>query len=164
MVLNQAKNKLYKLIVQELTLLLETAQQAANQAYETATNGQTVAENKYDTFGLEASYLAAGQSKRVAQCANDLKVFQALGMSVFDKDDKIDLFALVTIEDEQKTIHHYFMSPVSGGVKIQCDDLGIILITPASPLGKALFGLYTDDEFELLVAGSKHQYLVLRVE
>ena len=54
------KAKLHQTIITALNVVLETSKKAAIQAHETATNGETVAENKYDTFALEASYLAAG--------------------------------------------------------------------------------------------------------
>jgi len=40
------------------------AEQAARAAHETATHEECVAENKYDSLGLEAAYLATGQARR----------------------------------------------------------------------------------------------------
>ena len=40
------------------------AEQAARAAHETATHEENIAENKYDTLGLEAAYLATGQARR----------------------------------------------------------------------------------------------------
>ena len=40
------------------------AEQAAQAAHETATHEENIAENKYDTLGLEAAYLATGQVRR----------------------------------------------------------------------------------------------------
>ena len=40
------------------------AEQAVRAAHETATHEENIAENKYDTLGLEAAYLATGQVRR----------------------------------------------------------------------------------------------------
>ena len=44
--------------------LLQT-ELAARAAHEAATHEENIAENKYDTLGLEAAYLATGQARRV---------------------------------------------------------------------------------------------------
>ena len=72
------KAQLHQTIINALLVVLETSKNAAIQAHEAATNGETVAENKFDTFDLEASYLAAGQSKRVSESEEKINIFQQL--------------------------------------------------------------------------------------
>ena len=45
------------------------AEQAVRAAHETATHEENIAENKYDTLGLEAAYLATGQVRRAEASA-----------------------------------------------------------------------------------------------
>ena len=52
------KHAVLQLILEKLTVDLDIVQRAAQTAYETATHEENIAENKYDTLGLEASYLA----------------------------------------------------------------------------------------------------------
>ena len=47
-------------VLERLAEDLLQAEQAALAAHETATHEENIAENKYDTLGLEAAYLAAG--------------------------------------------------------------------------------------------------------
>lgn len=68
------KKKLLRLITEKLAADTEVAVRSAQTAHETATHEENVAENKYDTLGLEAAYLAAGQSRRVEE------IRQALGL------------------------------------------------------------------------------------
>lgn len=49
------KQSVCQLILQQLRDDLEVAVRAAQTAYETATHEENIAENKYDTLGLEAS-------------------------------------------------------------------------------------------------------------
>ncbi len=57
------KQTVHQLILDKLKIDLDIAERAAQTAYETATHEENIAENKYDTLGLEASYLAAGQAE-----------------------------------------------------------------------------------------------------
>ena len=59
------KKTLLRLITEKLAAVLEVAVRAAQTAHETATHEENGAEKMYDTLGLEAAYLAAGQSRRV---------------------------------------------------------------------------------------------------
>ena len=59
------KTNVIKTIIALLEVQYQTAIDAAKEAHSTATDDETIAENKYDTFALEASYLAHGQSQRV---------------------------------------------------------------------------------------------------
>ena len=51
-------------VLERLAEDLLQAEQAVQAAHETATHKENIAENKYDTLGLEAGYLATGQARR----------------------------------------------------------------------------------------------------
>ena len=51
-------------VLERLAEDLLQAEQAMRAAHETATHEENIAENKYDTLGLEAAYLATGQARR----------------------------------------------------------------------------------------------------
>ena len=53
---------------------------------------ESVAETKWDTFGLENSYLAHGQSVRVAECETDLAYFRKFSFA--ESDEVTDGFCL----------------------------------------------------------------------
>ncbi|WP_236860664.1 hypothetical protein [Candidatus Reidiella endopervernicosa] len=82
------KSELHENILQVLTALCRVANKAAMDAYNTATDDENVAENKYDTLGLEASYLAQGQAQRVAECEADLAVFRQLEPRLFERSSR----------------------------------------------------------------------------
>lgn len=147
------KTQLHKIIIEALENIRDTAIKAAEQAHETATHTEAIAENKYDTFGLEASYLAEGQSRRVEQADADLHAFTKLTIKDFDDDDIISFGAYITLENAARDLQHLFLSPVAGGITVDYDDKKVMLITGASPLGKALIGSYLDDEVS---AGNAH--------
>jgi hypothetical protein len=128
---------------------LDVSHKAALQAYEQATNDESVAENKYDTFGLEASYLAHGQSKRVIECEKDLALFVKFKAQYQAVRPIVSVGCLVKLIDQASMVQYFFISPVAGGTKVMLNNEFITLISTTSPLGKGLLGREEGDELEL---------------
>ena len=147
--MNIDKPTLHKLIEEQILSTINNAITAASQAYETATHKENKAENKYDTLGLEAAYLAEGQSKRVLELEQSLASFQHLEIKHYKNDMEIGLSALVCLASNNAESKYMFISPVAGGTLIQYQDLNIVLITPSSPLGTALINSMLGDEISL---------------
>lgn len=152
------KSLVIKTITKMLEERFETAVSAARQAYDAATDKETVAENKYDTFGLEASYLAHGQSQRVLDCENDLKQFLAMELKKFTADDEIAVGAFISLIDDMGKSIRCFISPCAGGQTFIFENLSCMLITPSSPLGKSLMGSYLDDEVKVAIGTDLKYY------
>ncbi|MGS0674281.1 GreA/GreB family elongation factor [Shewanella sp. 30m-9] len=159
---------------------------AANRAHETATGSESVAENKYDTFGLEASYLAHGQSMRAAQCKADLEAFKHLFASItgFDMPDdivssglanevrskldcnkqrQVSLGRVVVLIDDDDKRQYLFVGPSAGGLKIEFDGLLVMIVTPASPLGAAMMNKPQGEEFSLTLGETKRYFEIVSV-
>ena len=157
------KELLHQTILAELNSLRQDAINSAMQAYNTATHEENVADNKYDTLGLEASYLAHGQAKRVATCEASLTAFAELKTTHFTQQTAISLGALTYLMDDNDVEQILFLSPVSGGVKVNVSGLSITLITPSAPLGKKIMGCYVDDEIDIELAGQKNHYYITAI-
>ena len=157
------KELLHQTILAELNTLRQDAINAAMQAYNTATHEENIADNKYDTLGLEASYLAQGQAKRVAHCEANITAFAELKTTRFTQQTAISLGALIFLMDDRDSEQILFLAPVSGGVKINVSGQSITLITPSAPLGKKLMGCYVDDEIDIELAGNKHHYNITAI-
>ena len=142
------KIKLQEAIILELDAIFKRAQDSALRAYQTATHKENVAENKYDTLGLEASYLAHGQGKRVVECETNMTMFRSLKVAEYTSDMKIDVGALVVLSDENDQQQLLFLGPCAGGVKFKFENKEIFIITPSSPIGRELIGRFVEDEFE----------------
>ena len=132
------KKRVYQLILDRLESDLEIAVGAARSAHEAATHEENVAENKYDTLGLEAAYLAAGQSRRVEEIRQALARFQNLVLRDFDPDQGIQTSALVQLADQDDCHMWLFLGPDAAGLKVALDGKEILVISPRSPLGGAL--------------------------
>lgn len=154
------KHAVHQLVLEKLTLDLDIAQRAAQTAYETATHEENIAENKYDTLGLEASYLAAGQAKRVEEIRQALVLCQNMPLRAYDDQRGIEIGALLGLEDEKGRQQWLFLAPDAAGLKVDVVGQPVTVITPRSPLGKSLVGKFEGDEVEILVAGARQHFTV----
>ncbi|WP_454187343.1 GreA/GreB family elongation factor [Pseudomonas sp. ADAK2 TE3594] len=157
------KPTVHQLIIDKLRIDLDIAERAAQTAYETATHEENIAENKYDTLGLEASYLAAGQARRVEEIRQSLALCQNLTLRPYDDQRGIEVGALLGLEDEKGREQCLFLAPDAAGLKVDLVGQLITVITPRSPLGKSLLGKFEGDEVEILVAGARQQFSVTEV-
>lgn len=143
------KKHVYQLILARLEADLEIAVAAARSAHEAATHEESVAENKYDTLGLEASYLAAGQARRVEEIRQALARFQNLVLRDFDPAQGIQTSALVQLVDQDARCKWLFLGPDAAGLKVTLDAQEILVISPRSPLGGALLNHQPGDELQV---------------
>jgi len=131
-------------LAEDLALYLR----AARSAQAEATDEQSKAENKYDTRGLEASYLARGQSRQAAEAQQALAQFQALSDQPFAATAPIDLGALVELKDRRGSTW-FFLGPSMGGTEVTLDGEEITVVTPPSPLGQQLMGRKAGERVKL---------------
>lgn len=154
------KTDLLQRIVQALEHDMDLLQRAAQTAYEAATAQENIAENKYDTLGLEASYLATGQARRAAEIRQALLAYQQLALRDYDPARGIQVSNLVVLEDLQGQQRLLFLGPEGAGLKIGEGAAQVTVITPRAPLGQALLGKRVDEEVSLVLAGVTQAYVV----
>jgi transcription elongation GreA/GreB family factor len=140
------KEDLLRGIVAALAADLATLTAAAKGAHAAATHEECAPDNKYDTTALEASYVAQGQANRAAEIRRALERYRALTLRSFGEETPIRLTALVTLESDDGSRRRVFVGPDAGGLKVGEGETECIVITPESPLGRALLGRVCDDE------------------
>lgn len=156
------KKKLINVIIEKLRGDLALYHKAAGAARAEATHEQSKAENKYDTRGLEASYLARGQSRQAAEIAQAIAHFEKLTVREFGAGDSVDTGAVVKLQAGKET-STYFIGPRAGGTEVINDNEEVLVITPESPLGSQLVGRKAGDKCELELGGRKQQFKVMNV-
>ena len=156
------KSAVIAAIVTKLGEELAVYLKAAQASREEATHESSKAENKYDTRGLEASYLARGQSRQIADLEAAVSEFQNLRARTFREGEPIDVGALVELE-QGKERTFYFIGPRAGGTEVELEKHEILVITPQSPLGAQLFGKKQGDLLKLTLPGSQNKYKVVSV-
>ncbi|MDY7561357.1 transcription elongation factor GreAB [Pseudomonas sp. CCC3.2] len=158
------KYTVLQLIIAKLKIDLDVLQRAAQTAYETATHEENIAENKYDTLGLEASYLATGQARRVEEIRHSLGALQNLKLRPFDRLRGIQIGDLVNLEANRGGQQQLFIGPGAAGLKIQQGNKSITVITPHAPLGKNLIGRAQGDIVEIVINHERQSFEVKEVQ
>lgn len=157
------KRALIQKIVAQLTSELGVYFRAAQNSRAEATHEQSKAESKYDTRGLEASYLARGQSKQAAELEAAIAEFEKLEVRKFATGAGIGIGALVELEVGGETAF-YFIGPRAGGTEVVQDKREILVITPQSPLGAQLLEKKQGERPQLVLAGKKQAGRIVSVE
>src|SRR3982750_3351155 len=104
------KSLLLQKIVAQLTADLEVLERAAQASHAEATHESSKAENKYDTRGMEAAYLAGGQAKQAKEIVDSINEYGVLKVKEFETSDPIEMTALVEVETEG-VVGTYFIGP-----------------------------------------------------
>jgi transcription elongation GreA/GreB family factor len=142
----------------ESDLALQTA--AALTSRDEATDEESKPENKYDMHAQEAAYLAEGQARLAAEIREALTHFAAMPLPTFGPEEPIALGALITLAGDGRDLF-YFLGPRSGGTEVTVNGNAILVITPASPLGRQLLGRRRGDAVTL--PGSKRPHRITAV-
>jgi len=147
------KSQLLQQIIASLQGDLAILSNAARHAHSAATHEECLPDNKYDTTALEASYIAQGQANRAQEIQAALDTYRNLELRDFTPDTPIRLTALITLEDEDGGRRQVFLGPEAGGLRIAAPTGEIVVVTPASPLGRNLIGKQAGDQLETGPAG-----------
>jgi transcription elongation GreA/GreB family factor len=147
-------------LVAVLSAALDAARASHAAAVAGATDDEARPENDKDTRGLEQSYLARGQAARVAELEAATTETTALVMKRFPPTAAVAMCALVEV-DEGGVRHRYFIAPHGGGTVLAG---GVQVVTPASPIGRALLGKRVDDEIEFRLPGKRRSLVIVSIE
>jgi transcription elongation GreA/GreB family factor len=158
-----------KLLLQQQVLShlaqdLLQVEQALREAHETATHEENIAENKYDTLGLEAAYLATGQARRAEALRQAMAQWRQFRPRPYDASQGIQLGALVCLADTDDKQQHLFLGPMGGSMKLLSGTQLVQVISSEAPLGRALLGKCEGDDVSIGVDAVRQQFEVLRVD
>src|SRR5688572_25311184 len=156
------KKKLVQAVIEQLRADLALYHRAALAARAEATHEQSRAEHKYDTRGLEASYLARGQSRQVAEIEAAMEKFEKMEVREFGAGESIDTGAVVELSSgREKNV--YFIGLRAGGTEVKFEKREILVITAESPLGAQLIGKKQGEKHRLEIAGTKQEFTISAV-
>lgn len=154
------KKNLIDAILQQLQQQLHTAEAALKMAADTATHKETVPENKYDTFGLEASYLAHGQQQRVADTQLAIQSFEQLLLRCTENHSTVGIGSFLTLENKVENQQYFFIASAAGGLKVFSQGKSITVLSAEAPLCIQLLGKQIDDDVQF----REHSYFISDIE
>jgi len=137
-----------------LAQLLALAQEKEKTTKENQENTQKRAneeegamQSRYSTFKAEGQFLAGGLKSILEDLKANTAIIQAMTQERIKVNERIEPLAIAEVEFDDGSKEKFFVIPGSGGEKI--DDL--TMISPRTPLGKALMGKEAGDNFTLKV-------------
>jgi transcription elongation GreA/GreB family factor len=160
------KRALVEKLLSQLRASFEVARRAGEEAAEAAISGATPAERRDDARVFqEYSRMARAQSARAAQAAEELSLLETFHPKRLARNAKVELGAVVEVEDEDEG-RTFFLAPVGAGVELTGEggDGFLSVITPRSPLGRAVLGRRVGDTIEVDVKGSTREWTITYVE
>lgn len=159
------KQEILKLLRERVSADLAVMVAAQRTVVDGATHEENKPENDKDTRALEQSYLARGQAQRVVELQDAMNQLNALELQVFRDGSPIVLTALVSIAalDDGDRETHYFIAPAGGGERVKLGKLEVRVITPQSPIARALLGKREGDDLELRTPQGVSECSIVRV-
>lgn len=148
------------------------AHRAEADAREAARSLATESEKKEDgRAAIEYGSLATGQAARARRVQEELAALHTLregGLPRMGRTGPVALGAIVDVrteDDDGYAERTFFMLPVGAGTELTGPggDGFLSVITPASPVGKALMGRRAGDTVEVTLAGEVREWTVLEV-
>ncbi len=157
------KSRIFAVLLEKIRSELEMVLASQQSTHEGAHHEEAKAEHDKDTRAIEQSYLALGLARRVVELQQTVATLESLNVREFKESDAVRLTALVTARDEDEATVHYLVAPVSGGTRLDVDGVEITVVTPESPLGRAIAGKKRGEEFVVKLAKNERSYEILRV-
>lgn len=147
----------------EMNLRRDAAVQSARDAAEGATHEENRQEGAKDMRATESSYVARGQAMRAEALAEELARLGALAPPALGPGDPIAVGALVRLSVEDAADRVLYLAPVGGGIRLVVDGVSVTAVTPSAPVGRALLGKRSGDDFELSLRGAIREHVVEEV-
>ncbi len=133
------KIELLRQVLARLREQLATMQHAAQSSHDAATGSESKSESKYDTRGLEASYLAGAQAEQCEKLAQAIHCLSGFTPPENTENSTVQPGCIVEVESAGD-IQHYFLLPSGGGITLDYQGYELITLTPDTPIYQAILG------------------------
>ncbi|MET0339502.1 MAG: GreA/GreB family elongation factor [Polyangiales bacterium] len=156
------KRRVMEALIEALTAAVQATASSAEDVRRSATHEEARPENDKDTRALEQTYLARGQAMRAEALMAQVQLLRSMLSDNLSRDE-IVAGSLIHLEDEDGGTRCLFLAPHGGGVNLAVDGMTVVVVTPSSPLGRALLGKRPDDSIELKSRDGSREFTVLAV-
>ncbi|WP_176736992.1 GreA/GreB family elongation factor [Oligoflexus tunisiensis] len=160
--MSKQKTRLVEQLMPLIEEEIQVLQKSLDSASEAATHPESKPENKYDTRGLEASYLAGAQRERLQELKAMLTLLQTMVIRNFTEQDRIAPTALVELEQDGRP-SLYFILPLGAGFTLQWEGRPVLVLTPQAPLGQALMNKTVGDTVTVKTDASRKEYDIIHI-
>ena len=127
-----------------------------------ATHEEAKPENDKDTRALEQSYLARGEALRVEELRSGARArSRRCVVALSASGDPVALGRARRHGAKRERAAFFWLAPHGGGTRLA--DGAVQVVTPKSPLGRALLGKRAGDECEVVLAGKRRVLCVVQI-
>src|SRR5512142_2928773 len=147
-------------LLQILKHQIVVAERAHQGSVEGATHEEAKPENDKDTRALEQSYLARGQAQRLIELKAAVTLVQNLPIANQSADACCAVGSIVEVDADERR-HTYWIASAAGGTLLAKGAIQVL--TPQSPLGRALIGCRVNDDCEVQMGGVLRTFSIVSV-
>jgi transcription elongation GreA/GreB family factor len=144
------------------------AGRSARECADEAMNGASGKEKTVDSrVAIEFASLARGQKQRAERASSALQAIEGFRPAALTSRSRVEVGAIVEIEDEESGEGRtFFLAPVGAGMTLLGPDGDghLSVVTPASPIGKAVQGRRVGDVVDVTVKGEVREWQIVWVE
>ena len=161
------KRSLVEQLATKLRASALTAQQAGASAAEMAREGATPSERRDDArVAIEFGGLARGQSLRAEKARSEMDLLESFRPQPLPRGAHVALGAVVEVESNDGQGRTFFLAPVGGGAELTAPggDGFLSVVTPASPLGRAVLGRRVGESVEVVIDGDTRDWTITCIE
>jgi transcription elongation GreA/GreB family factor len=153
------KAKVRDALLASMREALASMARSAKDSAEGATHAENRSEGDKDMRATEESYVARGKAMRAEELSGELGRLEATPFRDYGKGDAIGPGALVgvMIDDAPRV---FLVSAHGGGSTLRIGKVEVTVVTPATPVGRALAGKRVGDDFELTIKGAVRECVV----
>ncbi len=156
------KSFLREQLIEQLRSSARAALRASEVAGAEVTDGQTPAEKREDArAALEYGSLASAQSRRARRALAEIDALSGFRPAPQRPNAPIAVGSLVEVEDADTAVGRtFFLAPVGAGITLTGPDGDGILsvVTPQSPIGRAVLGRRCGETVDVTVDGELHEW------
>jgi transcription elongation GreA/GreB family factor len=159
------KRFLVEQLMERLRESATVARRAGQAAADVAREGATPAEKREDArVALEFGSLAKGQSERAKRVAAEISKLDVFRPGALPPRAPITVGAIVEVEDEALG-RTFFLAPVGAGIELTGPggDGFLSVVTPMSPVGRAVIGKRVGDTVEVTVENEPREWTITYV-
>ena len=149
-------------LIERLRESVHVARRAGDAAAEEARAGATPSEKRDDSrVAMEYAGLARGQKQRADRAAAEVSLLETFRPRPLPARAPIALGAVVEVEDSAHG-RTFFLAPAGAGIELTGPggDGYLSVVTPSSPIGKAVLGRRVGDTVEVVVKGEPLEWAI----
>lgn len=154
------KEEVLKEVIVVLEKQLEVTFQSAQDAHAGATGDEVRQENKYDTRGLESSYLAGAQAERVRDLGRAIDTLKNIQLKT---SKTIGPHSLIELQNEKEESRYFFVLPEGGGTIATFEGKKVSVLTTKAPFYQSISGLEEGEEVQINKSSDKGYWEIVAV-